>query len=84
MLQDLYPNPSNTVAFVEYKILNDRIKAKITLHNVLGNQVGEYDLPAYESKVKIRTEDLKPGIYFYTLHLDNKPVITQKLVVEGL
>ncbi|HYF70580.1 MAG TPA: T9SS type A sorting domain-containing protein [Ohtaekwangia sp.] len=81
-LHEVYPNPSVDHAFVNYKILSDRIKAKIRLHNLLGNVVGEYDLTASENAMRIRTEELSAGIYFYTLYVDNESVITRKLIVK--
>jgi hypothetical protein len=81
-IQDVYPNPLIDHAYVNYKILNDKVKAKIIVHNILGSPVGEYELPAMESKVKIRGEDLNSGIYFYTLYIDNEGVMTRKLIVK--
>lgn len=81
-LHDVYPNPVIDHAQVEYKILNDRIKAKIVVHNILGNPVGEYSLPSLESLVRIKTDDLSAGIYFYTLYIDNEGVMTRKLIVK--
>ncbi|SKC43036.1 T9SS type A sorting domain-containing protein [Ohtaekwangia koreensis] len=81
-LHDVYPNPVTDYAFVEYKILNEQVKAKIIMHNLLGNSVGDYPLPSSESRVRIRVEDLNAGIYFYTLYLDNEGVMTRKLIVK--
>lgn len=81
-LHDVYPNPVSDHAFVDYKILNERAKAHIVVHNILGNVVGEYSLPFAENRVKIRTEDLNSGIYFYTLYIDNEGVMTRKLIVK--
>jgi hypothetical protein len=81
-VRDVYPNPINDHAFVDYKVLNDKIKAKIIIHNILGSPVGEYELPTLESKVKIRGEELNAGIYFYTLYIDNEGVMTRKLIVK--
>ncbi len=81
-VQDVYPNPVTDFAYIDYRILNDQINAKITLHNILGNVLGEYELPTLESKVKVRTETLSSGIYFYTLYVDNEAVMTRKIVVK--
>ncbi len=81
-LHDVYPNPVTDYAFVEYKILNEQVKAKIIMHNLLGNAVGDYPLPYSENRVRIRVEDLSAGIYFYTLYLDNEGVMTRKLIVK--
>ncbi len=81
-IRDVYPNPTVDHAFVNYNILNDRTKAKIRVHNILGNIVGEYDLSVSENLLRIKTEELNAGIYFYTLYLDNESVMTRKLIVK--
>jgi len=82
-LHDVYPNPVSTYAYVDYKILNERAKARIVIHNIVGNIVSEYTLPFNENKIKIRTEELNSGIYFYTLYIDNEGVLTRKLIVKN-
>jgi len=82
MLKDVYPNPIIDNAFVDYQILNEEVKAKIVLHNILGNIIEEYPLISSENKLKIRADGLNAGIYFYTLYIDNDGVITRKLVVK--
>jgi hypothetical protein len=79
-LQDVYPNPTSDVAFVDYQVDQDDVKAKIILHNVLGNSVGEYELSPTERKAKIQTADLNAGIYFYTLYVNGEAVMTRKIV----
>ena len=82
MLHDVYPNPVTDQAYVDYSILDSHIKAKIMIHNILGNAIEEYPLPASENKVKIRADILNSGIYFYTLYIDNEGVVTRKLIVK--
>ena len=82
VLHDVYPNPVVDYAYVNYKMLNDDLEAKIVIHNILGNPIDEYNLPAAENKVKIRAESMNAGIYFYTLYLDNEGVVTRKLIVK--
>ena len=82
ILHDLFPNPVTEHAFAEYRILNHDIEAKIVIHNILGNPIEEYDLPAEDNRIKIRAESMNAGIYFYTLYVDNKGVITRKLIVK--
>lgn len=82
-LHDVYPNPVSNYAFVDYKILNERSKVRIVLHNILGNKLIEYELPFSESLVKIRTEELSSGIYFYTLYVNSESVLTRKLIVRN-
>jgi hypothetical protein len=58
------------------------LKAKVVIHNILGSQVGHYELPVFETKVKIQADELTSGVYFYTVYLDNIGVLTRKLVVR--
>ncbi len=81
-IHDVYPNPAIDQAFVDYQIHNESLKAKVVVHNILGSPVGNYDLPASDLKVKIQTEELPAGVYFYTLYLDNDGVLTRKLIVR--
>jgi hypothetical protein len=81
-IHDVYPNPVTDQAFIDYRIHGEMIKAKVVIHNILGSSVGQYELPVFESKIKIQAEDLTPGVYFYTVYLDNVGVLTRKLVVR--
>ena len=81
-VHEIYPNPVVDQAYVDYRILDDRVKAKVRLHNILGTILGEYELPASETMMIIKTYELNAGIYFYTLYLDNEGVMTRKLVVK--
>lgn len=81
-IHDVYPNPVSDVAHIEYKLLNDQVKAKIIIHNILGSALAEYELPQFETKVKFRADELTAGIYFYTLYLDNEGIMTRKLIVK--
>lgn len=82
ILHDVYPNPVVDYAYVDYNLINSETEAKIIIHNILGNMIDEYNLPAAENKVKIRAESMTAGIYFYTLYLDNEGVVTRKLIVK--
>lgn len=81
-LHELYPNPASDAAFIDYNLTSSNTKVKIVLHNILGNTISEYGLSPHEKKLKIRTDELNPGIYFYTLYINNKGVRTQKLIVN--
>lgn len=81
-IYDVYPNPVVDFAQFQYQILNERIKASIVIHNILGNPIGEFDLDKHETKLKVRTDDYSAGIYFYTLYVDNEGVMTRKLIIK--
>ncbi|MEJ0055774.1 MAG: T9SS type A sorting domain-containing protein [Bacteroidota bacterium] len=81
-IHDVYPNPVTDLATIDYRIHNELIKAKVVIHNILGSPVGHYDLPVFESKVKIQADEFTSGVYFYTVYLDNIGVLTRKIVVR--
>ncbi len=81
-IHDVYPNPIADISYIDYRIYNESIKAKVVIHNILGSPVGHYELPVYETKVKIQADELSSGVYFYTVYLDNIGVLTRKLVVR--
>lgn len=82
-INEVYPNPATEFAIFDYKVLDEDIEAKIIMHNVLGSIVGEYELAYLETKLKVITENMNPGVYFYTLYIDNDGVMTKKMVVRG-
>ena len=82
-VHDVYPNPvTDREAFIDYRLYNEDIKAKLVIHNILGSPVGNYELPSFETRVKIQADELSSGVYFYTVYLDNIGVLTRKLVVR--
>ena len=81
-LGDIYPNPSNRVAQLDYTLVNPKAKAKITLTSFIGNPIAEYDLDPTRNSLVIPVSDFQPGVYFYTLFVDNKNVVTKKLQVK--
>ncbi|MCK5703955.1 MAG: T9SS type A sorting domain-containing protein [Cyclobacteriaceae bacterium] len=81
-LSNVYPNPVTETAVFDYRIKNDSKEAKIIIHNVLGSVAGEYKLNPFEQQLKVSVESYNPGVYFYSLYIDNEGVATKKLVVR--
>jgi len=81
-LGDIYPNPSNRVAQLDYTVVNPKSRAKITVTSFIGNPIAEYELDPARNSLVIHVADFLPGVYFYTLFVDNKNVVTKKLQVK--
>ena len=81
-LSDIYPNPSNRLAQLDYEMINPGTKAKITINSFIGNPIAEYELDPERNSLLINVSDFQPGVYFYTLFVENKNVITKKLQVK--
>lgn len=81
-LSDIYPNPSNRIAQLDYRLKNTNAQAKIAINSFIGNPVAEYQLDPDRNSLVINVSDFNPGVYFYTLFVDNKNIVTKKLVVK--
>jgi hypothetical protein len=81
-ISNIYPNPVRDKAFFQYEILRPGEKVKLVIHNLLGSIVGEYELDIYQNKLTISTEKLNPGVYFYSLHVDKKNLMTKKFIIK--
>jgi hypothetical protein len=82
IVNSFFPNPSVKNAIMEYSISASDTDAKITLQNVLGSIVETYELSPDKNKLNISTEDLNPGVYFYTLSIKDEGLATRKLIVK--
>ncbi|WP_074226916.1 T9SS type A sorting domain-containing protein [Algoriphagus halophilus] len=81
-LSDIYPNPSNRIAQLDYQLKYPNVQAKIAINSFIGNPVAEYQLDPERNSLVINVSDFNPGVYFYTLFVDNKNIVTKKLVVK--
>jgi len=81
-INDVYPNPVTDHAIIDYKIANPDAKVKVLLHSVLGSVMGEFILEPMETIFKINAETFNPGVYFYTLYVNNDGMMTRKLIVK--
>jgi len=82
MIGTVYPNPVREIAMIDYRMKDDSKEVKIVLHNVLGSVVNEFKLSPFERQLKFYTSDFNPGVYFYTLYIDNDGITTKKMVVR--
>ncbi|MDH5603666.1 MAG: T9SS type A sorting domain-containing protein [Cyclobacteriaceae bacterium] len=82
VINDVYPNPVSEHAIIDYKITNPDVKVKVVLHSVLGSVMGEFVLEPLETIFKINAETFNPGVYFYTLYINNDGMMTRKLIVK--
>ena len=81
-LSDVFPNPVKEKAVFNYTYLNAEKEARVVIHSVLGSVISEFNLSPYESRLTIPVQEYNPGVYFYTLYIDNEGVATKKMVVR--
>ncbi|GAA4404472.1 hypothetical protein GCM10023187_21850 [Nibrella viscosa] len=81
-VSNIYPNPANDIAEIDYQLSAGIGEAKLILLNVLGAPVADYVLDRTDRKLRIITRDMNSGVYFYQLSVDGKKVATKKLLVR--
>ncbi len=82
VVRNIYPNPANDFANIEYNITGNVSDAKILIYNVLLSSVGDYDLNKSEKQLRVQTQDMPTGVYYYQLMLEGKKMATKKLIVR--
>ncbi|GAB3989207.1 hypothetical protein GCM10028807_13610 [Spirosoma daeguense] len=83
-VSNVYPNPADDVAELDYQFSGSIGEAKLVLLNVLGSPMPGYELnlEPNDRKVKIVTRSLDTGYYLYQLTVDGKKVATKRLLVR--
>lgn len=81
-VRSIFPNPANAKAFLDYRMV-EKIQAKVTVRNLLGKVIKEYNLNLGEKRITIPTIDFDPGVYFYVLSINGKARKGKKLIVNG-
>lgn len=81
-VSNIYPNPANDFASVDYSITGNINDASMSFYNLLGNEVGSFELDKNDRKLKVQTTNWDSGVYLYQLVVDGKKVVTKKLLVR--
>lgn len=81
-LGGVYPNPANRVAQLDYKIKNPAVNARVVVNSFIGNPIYDFRLDPLHTTLEINVTDLNPGVYVYTIIIDDKNIVTKKLVVK--
>jgi acetyl esterase/lipase len=75
----VYPNPATTE--INFSVSGTNTIRKITLSDATGRTVLNVD-GINASSYKIDRQNLSNGLYFTSIELDNKNVVTKKLIIE--
>lgn len=77
-----YPNPANNSTTFNYNFPTDINYAKLTIYNLLGVPIKDIEVPEKNGVLVVPTFDIKSGVYFYSLMVDDKTIISKKLVIK--
>jgi hypothetical protein len=81
-ISNAYPNPASGKVNFDYKLPASVAKASIKVTNLLGTVIDDVILEKTEGKISLNVSNLKNGIYFYSLMINNSATITRKFVVK--
>lgn len=78
-----YPNPANANVSFDINFPSEISNAVITMRNMLGSIVLQYTITERKGTVNLPLSNLKEGVYFYTLQINNQTQIeTGRLVIR--
>jgi hypothetical protein len=82
VISNPYPNPASSRVNFDYQLPANARQAVISVHSLLGSKVKEIMLSGTSGKATFDVNDLKEGIYFYSIVVDNNIIATKRLVVS--
>lgn len=81
-VSNIYPNPANDFAKIDFKVKVSATKANLSFYNVLGDKMASYELDSFDETLTVNTRQWDSGIYLYQLIVDGKKMATKKLIVR--
>lgn len=75
------PNPFDSKATIRYA-LPSNAKASITIFDMTGKYIREYDLKEQKGQLIINSNDIGKGMFIYSLVSQGKIIITKKMIVR--
>jgi hypothetical protein len=77
---NLFPNPNNGTMQLDYK-LGSYSTAKFNLFDITGKLIDSKSMETNEGSLYINEQNLKNGVYFYTILVGEKNIKTDKIVI---
>ena len=81
-ISNIYPNPATQFATIDYTVQQNFNSASVTFYNLLGKQIGEFELSKASDKLRVNVSNWESGMYMYKLTVDGRKVSTKKLLVN--
>lgn len=76
-----YPNPAKDVIYFNYQIENTD-QALISIFDLTGSKVKDLKFNSTNGTLKADISSLKSGVYFFTLYVRNKAILTRKIIID--
>lgn len=79
-----YPNPARGFSKIGYDLSNRNFSsANVSVRNLTGSLVRKIKLDDVKGEISLDTQNLPDGIYTYSLVIDEKAVLTKKLIIAN-
>jgi len=76
------PNPFNTTSSIKYIVDNNAKSAKLLIFNMQGTLIKSYNnLNLGNGEIIISSNELNPGMYMYSLIVDNNEIDTKRMIL---
>lgn len=82
-MSNAYPNPATSVASIKYDMNEYAQKGKIVFYDMLGKKAKEIVLNDKQGVAKVDVSEFNSGIYFYSFIVNDKAIVTKKLIVAS-
>jgi hypothetical protein len=76
-----YPNPFNENTVIPYYLPDNISEGTIVVTDIMGRVIQNYNLDRGVNKVEFNTDNLKNGIYYYTMKVDGKVISCKKMTL---
>lgn len=80
-LSQCAPNPFKEKTVIAYTVPSESSSATIYIYNLNGQQLKKYALSKGSGNIVINGDELIPGVYLYSLIIDNKEVSSKKMIL---
>ena len=81
-ISNAYPNPAVNYTSFNYSFPVNTLSARFVLRDLLGSIVKETEIYDKEGKLIINTNQIKDGVYFYNFYVNDKMILTKKLIIR--
>ncbi len=79
-----FPNPFNENTTIKFKVHENAVSANIYLYDFQGKQIKKNVINLKEeNSIIIKGSELQPGLYFYSLVVDNKLIDTKQMILTN-
>jgi len=80
-LSNPYPNPTNNLTRIDYKLPDGINQGELVFYNTIGNEVKRFKVTSVFSFINVSAHDLPSGTYYYNLQTSAGGSDGKKLVV---